>query len=87
MHEGTRLPGVWSQLQGQIYLGSEAFVRKMQAMVDRKPSLTEIPRVQRRALKCALSDFAAEHSRDEAIALAYWSGRHMKCAIAIIINK
>jgi len=46
MHEGTRLPGVWSQLQGQIYLGSEAFVRKMQAMVDRKPSLTEIPRVQ-----------------------------------------
>lgn len=31
--------------------------------------------MQRRALKGALSDFAAEHSRDEAIALAYLSGR------------
>jgi putative transposase len=82
VHEGTRLPSVWSQLQGQIYLGSEAFVRKMQAMVDRKPSLTEIPRVQRRALKRALSDFAGEHPRDEAIALAYLSGRHTMAEIA-----
>ena len=65
MHEGARLPSVWRQSQGQIYLGSEAFVKKMRIMVDKKPSLSEIPRAQRRVLKQALSDFADEHPRDE----------------------
>lgn len=82
VHEGARLSSVWSQLQGQVYLGSDAFVAKMQAWVDKKPSLTEIPRTQRRALKRALSDYAAAHARDEAIALAYLSGRHTMAAIA-----
>ena len=82
VHEGARLPSVWGQLQGQIYLGSEAFVRKMQAMVDKKPSLAEIPRAQRRALRRALSDFASKYPRDEAIALAYLSGRHTMGQIA-----
>jgi putative transposase len=82
VHEGARLPSVWSQLQGQVYLGSEAFVKKMQALVDKKPTLTEIPRAQRRALKRALSDYADAHARDEAIALAYLSGQHTMAAIA-----
>ena len=82
MHEGARLPRVWSQLQGQIYLGSAAFITKMQALMDKKPSLTEKPRAQRRALKRALSDFADEHPRDQAIALAYLSGRHTMVQIA-----
>ena len=29
VHEGARLPSLWTQLQGQIYLGSERFVKKM----------------------------------------------------------
>ncbi|MEK6593579.1 MAG: transposase [Pseudomonadota bacterium] len=82
VHEGARLPSVWGQLQGQVYLGSEAFVGKMQSLVDKKPSLTEIPRAQRRALTRALSDFASEHPRNDAIALAYLSGRHTMAAIA-----
>lgn len=82
VHEGARLPSVWGQLQGQVYLGSEAFVRKMQSLVDKKPALTEIPRAQRRALTRALSDFAGEHPRNDAIALAYLSGRHTMAAIA-----
>ena len=48
VHEGSKLPSVWSRLQGQIYLGSDAFVNKMQALVDKKPSRTEVPRAQRR---------------------------------------
>ena len=82
VHEGARLPSVWSKLQGQIYLGSEAFVEKMQALVDKKPSLAEIPRAQRRALKRALADFAIEHPRNDAIALAYLSGQHTMAEIA-----
>ena len=82
VHEGARLPSVWSQLQGQIYLGPPAFIEKMQALVDKKPLLTEIPRAQRRAAKRVLAEFAGAHERNEAIALAYLSGRHTMSAIA-----
>ena len=82
VHEGARLPSVWSQLQGQIYLGPKAFIEKMQKLVDKQPSLTEIPRAQRRAAKRAWAEFAGAHERNEAIALAYLSGRHTMSAIA-----
>jgi putative transposase len=82
VHEGNRLPSVWSQLQGQIYLGSKAFVEKMQAEIEKKPALTEVPRAQRRALVRALADYAQAYPRDEAIAIAYLSGQHTMAAIA-----
>ena len=82
VHEGKGLPSVWSQLQARVYLGSDAFVKKMQAEVDKKPTLAEIPRAQRRALARALSDYARMHERDEAIALAYLSGQHTMAKIA-----
>ncbi len=53
----------------------------MQSLVDKKPALKEIPRAQRRALGRALSDFSDAHPRNEAIALAYLSGRHTMAAI------
>ncbi len=34
VHEGVRLLSIWAQLQGQIFLGSEAFVKKMQAHIE-----------------------------------------------------
>ena len=82
VHEGKGLPSVWAKLQGQIYLGSQVFVEKMQALVDKQPTLSEIPRAQRRALTRALSDFAQKHERDNAMALAYLSGQHPMAAIA-----
>ncbi len=82
VHEGVRAPSVWSELQGQIYLGPKAFIEKMQALVDKQPSLTEIPRAQRRAAKRALAEFAGAHERNEAIALAYLSGQHTMSAVA-----
>jgi len=82
VHEGKGLPSVWSQLQAQVYLGSGSFVEKMQAEVDKKPTLTEIPRTQRRALTRALSDYAKAHERDEAIAQAYLSGQYTMARIA-----
>jgi REP element-mobilizing transposase RayT len=82
VHEGARLPSVWSQLQGQVYLGSETFVKKMQAQIANKPTLDEIPQVQRRALTRPLADFAQRFGRNEAIAQAYLSGQHTMAAIA-----
>jgi putative transposase len=82
VHEGKGLPGVWDHLQGQIYLGSPAFVEKMQKRIDRRPALNAVSRKQRQGLKRALSDFARKHERNEAIALAYLSGQHTLAAIA-----
>ena len=82
VHEGARLPSVWTQLQGQIFLGSEAFVKKMQAQIDKAPTLDEIPRIQRRALTQPLADFEQRYARNEAMARAYLSGQHTMAAIA-----
>lgn len=82
VHEGARLPSVWTQLQGQIYLGSESFVKKMQAQIEKRPALDEIPRAQRRALTQALEDFERRYPRNEAMARAYLSGQHTMLAIA-----
>lgn len=82
VHEGARLPSVWAQLQGQIFLGSEAFVQKMQAQIEQKPTLGEIPRAQRRAITQPLEKFESSYPRNEAMARAYLSGQHSMAAIA-----
>jgi hypothetical protein len=82
VHEGARLPSVWTQLQGQIYLGSEAFIKKIQAQIGKAPALDEIPRAQRRVLSQPLADFEQRYDRNEAMARAYLSGQHTMAAIA-----
>lgn len=82
VHAGARLPSVWTRLQGQIYLGSEAFVKKMQAQVEKKTALDEVPRAQRRALTQPLEDFERRYDRKDAMARAYLSGQHTMAAIA-----
>ncbi len=83
VHEGARLPSIWTQLQGQIYLGSEAFVKKMQSRIEQKPTLSEIPQAQRRAITQPLSQFEARYPRSEAMARAYLSGQHSMQVIAL----
>ena len=83
IHAGARLPSVWTKLQGEIYLGSSAFVQKMQAQVEQKPALGEIPIAQRRPLTQPLAQFEAHYPRQEAMARAYLSGRHSMAAIAL----
>lgn len=82
VHEGARLPSVWTQLQGQIFLGSEAFVCKMQAKIEQDHKLDEIPRAQRRAITQPLKGFEEHYQRNEAMARAYLSGQHSMAAIA-----
>jgi REP element-mobilizing transposase RayT len=82
VHEGARLPSVWGQLQGQIYLGSETFVKNMQAQIEKKATLAEIPRAQRRAVTQPLENFEKQYERNEAMARAYLSGQHTMAAIA-----
>ncbi len=82
VHEGKGLDSVWGDLKGQIYLGSDSFIKKMQTEIEKKPNRLEIPRAQRRALARELADYAGAYERDDAIALAYLSGHHSMAAIA-----
>lgn len=86
VHEGARLPSVWGKLQGQIYLGSEDFVKNMQRLVDKKPTLTEVPLAQRRAEARELAAFSKSYEAAEAAARAYLSGHHTMAAIAKHFN-
>lgn len=76
---GMRL---WEEaLTGQIYLGDERFVRRMQA---RAGSLDdrEIPKAQRRPKARALQWYLTQYDRNTAIAIAYLEGGHTQSAIA-----
>jgi REP element-mobilizing transposase RayT len=78
---GVQQPSVWTQLQGQIYLGSEPFVQEMQVRTGAM-ELDEVPRAQRRGLIQPLAELAGLYPRDEAMARAYLSGQHTLAAIA-----
>ena len=57
-----------------IFLGSDAFVTRLQRHLTAEARLREIPAVQRRPLPKPLAQIAEEHERDEAILRAYASG-------------
>ena len=81
--DGITAPSPWLGLKSQIYLGSEQFVERVQALIDRKRPLQEIPQRQRRALAKPLDYYASRYpDRDRALAAAYRTGTYSMQAIA-----
>jgi len=81
--EGINAPSPWLDLTSQVYLGAEAFIERMQAMIDPERPLQEIPQRQRRPVAKPLQYYAERWSeRDQAIAEAYRSGAYSMQAIA-----
>jgi REP element-mobilizing transposase RayT len=73
---------LWDEaLRGQIYLGNEAFVKRMQARIPVTPS-PEIPHRQHRRTGRPLAYYFRKTDRDEAILQAYREGGHTQTAIA-----
>lgn len=85
---GVGLPSVWDDLQGQIYLGNEAFIKRMQTSFSSEQSLDEIPRAQRRPIAKSVALYRSEFADDPGtgMALAYLSGDHTMKAIAAAFN-
>lgn len=76
---GVRL---WEEaLTGQIYLGGEAFVSRMQARAE-SLDRPDIPRAQRRPVARPLRWYFKQHDRDTAIARAYLEGGYTQSMIA-----
>lgn len=72
---GKNQPSPWASLRNQIYLGSDAFVAKMQRKAETAQDLSEVPAAQRRQMPKSLDHYARKYAeRDEAIEQAYASG-------------
>jgi len=72
---GVGLPPIWDSLKNQIFLGTEKFVHKQQKLIDKKASLGEVPRLQRRKLPRPLSYYDNQYKyQKKAICEAYLSG-------------
>ena len=79
---GAGMPSVWERLRGQVYLGSDAFLQRIQALSD-KTSLAEIPRTQRRPLAQALTYYRESIADpNAAMSAAYATGDYTMRQIA-----
>ena len=81
--EGVGAPSPWIDLRGQIYLGDERFVERMQARLGGQADDINIPRAQRRRPALPLAKIErGSKGRDEAILAAYETGHYSYSQIA-----
>lgn len=82
--QGRNAPSPWAQVKGQVFLGSDAFVERMQSgMATRQRDDVQIPAAQRRAPAPSLAQIerSSKH-RDQAIAHAHATGAYSYQQIA-----
>ncbi|HYD61601.1 MAG TPA: transposase [Noviherbaspirillum sp.] len=73
---------LWEEaLKGQIYLGGEEFVRRMQVLASGSDE-KDVPRAQGKFASQPLQRYFDQHDRDEAIALAFTEGGYTQTEIA-----
>ena len=60
--EGLQVKSPWGDLQGQIILGEEGFVKRFSGILAEKEGIKEIPRLQRYANRADLSDIFKEEA-------------------------
>lgn len=82
--EGVKAASPWLNLHGQVFLGDERFVERMQARMEAGiREDVQIPAVQRRVPALSLTDIeAGAESRNAAIVLAYATGAYSYQQIA-----
>ena len=80
--EGKNQPSVWEGLRQQVYLGDEAFIKRVQAKQPKDIDLSEIPLRQRRPPAKSVRYYETRAAdRDTAIRAAYASGGYTLKAV------
>jgi hypothetical protein len=70
-------------LKQQIYLGDDAFIRRMQALLEpERTRAVDVPRAQRCTRPDSIRTYLNTYARDEAIVRASHEGGHTLSAIA-----
>jgi len=68
---------LWSKLKGQIYLGSDEFVSKVQSKIEKEQDDWSIPKKQKRAIVKSISEIESQAvDRNSAIITAYATGAY-----------
>jgi len=85
---GIALPPVWEHLRNQIFLGDEAFVKRLQSQVKAESNdLKEIPKAQRRSPAQPLSHYVETFpNAKEGMKKAYETGDYTMQQIADAFN-
>ena len=78
---GVDRPPVWDELRGQVFLGSDDFLKRMRARLP-QADRREVPRAQRRAVAPSLDEYARRADRSRAMAQAYLDGCYTMKEIA-----
>lgn len=77
VRQGVDKDSIWKKLKGQIYLGDELFVSRMQEKIRGKDQDVNFPKAQRRPVALPLSEYQnSQASRNEAIVTAHESGAY-----------
>ena len=63
--QGRNLPSLWSEVKGQVLLGSDAFVAKMRPLLEDKGALKKIPRARRWAHRPGLKSLFSARVRQD----------------------
>ena len=79
--DGVGQPSPWDEVTAQVFLGSEAFVARVQDELGGR-SLAEVPRAQQRPKAEPLETYAGDPDRRRGMARAYLSGDYTMKAIA-----
>jgi len=75
--QGTKAKSPWDEVKGQIYLGDDGFVERMQRNLGRQAEDINIPRAQRRKPAPTLTQIQRAHKdRDGAILAAHDTGHY-----------
>jgi len=85
---GMALPPVWEHLRNQIFLGDEAFVKRLQSQIKAESNdLKEIPKAQRRSPAQPLSHYVETFANaKEGMKKAYETGDYTMQQIAHAFN-
>jgi putative transposase len=82
IEEGQGLPSLWTDLQQQLYLGSDAFIERLQSRLPEENAVSAVPKVQRRIIR-SLPWYKHQHSNPKvAMVRAYESGAYTLAQIA-----
>ena len=77
VREGVGLPTIWSDLKNQVFLASEKFINDKQTLIDKKGTINEVPRLQKRKSPKTLGFYEAKYNDPKkAIYNAYLSGAY-----------
>ena len=92
VEEGVRTPSPWEQVQGQVLLGEQAFLRKVAPKLKSKAQAKEIPKAQRHAVRPNLRQVfgqvkpAHRAARDRLIATLHLKHGYTQAQIAAHIG-